>query len=160
MLAVSALEAFINSTVYFACEAAKYRTITLPSELLADAFLYQRRTELSQKWDALGQALCSTWPPPGAIWSNFIKLVQLRNELVHYKSEGFVRVAPIAKTPPEPLRDLPSEIVLRDLPTSWPVRLLTPSFAQWSVAVAKDLMGHFRTNYRFALPAAEPIVQQ
>jgi tetratricopeptide (TPR) repeat protein len=160
MLAVSALEAFINSTVYFANEARKSRDIALPPELLADAFLYQRRTELSQKWDALGRALCSVWPPPAPLWSNFLKLVQLRNELVHYKAEGFTRVAPATRDPPEPLRGLPSEIVLRDLPTSWPVRLLTPSFARWSVTVAKDLMRHFRTSYRFVLPPINPVIDQ
>jgi uncharacterized protein YchJ len=147
MLAVSALEAFINSTIYFASEAVKERSIVLPPELLADAFLYQRRTELSQKWDALGNALCGTWPPPAPQWDNFKKLIQLRNELVHYKAEGFTRVVPIEEHPPEPLRDLPSEVVLREIPTSWPVRLLTPTFAQWSVTVAKGLMRHFRAHY-------------
>ncbi|MGY4399270.1 tetratricopeptide (TPR) repeat protein [Bradyrhizobium sp. USDA 3315] len=155
MLSVSALEAFINSTVYFASEAAKSRSITLPPELLTDAFAYQRHTELTQKWDALGQALCTTWPPPAQIWSNFVRLVHLRNELVHYKAEGFVRVAPAEKHPPEHLRNLPPEIVIRDIPTSWPMRLLTPSFARWSVAVANDLIRHFRSHYRYALPSLE-----
>jgi len=152
MLAVSALEAFINSTVYFANEAAKSRAMTLPPELLADAFAYQRHTELTKKWDALGTALCVHWPPPAPIWANFIKLVQLRNELVHYKAEGFARVAPTERHPPEHLRNLPLEIALRDIPSSWPVRLLTPSFAHWSVSAANDLIHHFRSSYRFALP--------
>jgi tetratricopeptide (TPR) repeat protein len=150
MLAVSALEAFINSTAYFANEAAKSRTMTLPPALLADAFTYQRHTELTQKWTDLGTALCIRWPPPASIWGNFIRLVQLRNELVHYKAEGFTRVVPVDKLPPEQLRNLPPEIVLRSTPSSWPVRLLTPSFAHWSVSVANALIHHFRSNYLFA----------
>ena len=153
MLAVSALEAFINSTIYFANEAAKTRAITLPPALIADAFAYQRHTELTQKWDALGAALCIPWPLPAPIWTDFVKLVQIRNELVHYKAEGFARVVPTEKHPPEHLRNLPTDIALRDILGSWPVRLLTPSFAHWSVSVANNLIRHFRSNYRFALPA-------
>lgn len=149
MLAVSALEAFINSTAYFASEAATSRAIALPPSLLADAFAYQRQTELTQKWDALGVVLCDRWPPPAPIWTNFVKLVQLRNELVHYKAEGFSRVVPGGKHPPEHLRNLPPEIALRDIPSSWPIRLLTPSFAHWSVSVAQSLIHHFRSSYRF-----------
>jgi tetratricopeptide (TPR) repeat protein len=155
MLTVSALEAFINSTIYFANEASKSRALSLPAELLADAFAYQRHTELTQKWDALGAALCVQWPPPPPIWTNFVKLVQLRNELVHYKAEGFSRVAPAERHPPGHLRNLPPEIVLRDIPSSWPVRLLTPSFARWSVSVANDLIRHFRSTYRFGLPVID-----
>lgn len=47
MLAVSALEALINSTAYFARDAANSRHLDLPEALLADAFAYQRRTELT-----------------------------------------------------------------------------------------------------------------
>jgi hypothetical protein len=78
MLSVSALEAFINSTIYFAVDAAKQRPISLPTELQANAAEYQRRTELTQKWNELGKALCIEWPPPTAVWTNFVKLVQLR----------------------------------------------------------------------------------
>lgn len=150
MLGVSALEAFINSTVYFAKEAADTRALVLPPALLSDPFDYQRHTELTQKWNDLGTAICVSWPPPGLVWTNFITLVQLRNELVHYKSEGFERVAPRDTLPPKQLRNLPPEIELRDVPHSWPVRLLTPSLARWSVQVAKDLISHFRKNYRYA----------
>jgi hypothetical protein len=150
MLAVSALEAFINSAAYFAKEAAGDRRIELPPALSTGAFEYQRHTELSQKWNDLGECLCSSWPPPEPIWSNFIKLVQLRNELVHYKAEGFARVAPAEKHPPEQLRNLPPDIKLRETPSSWPIRLLTPSFAEWSVSVADNLIRYFRINYRFA----------
>jgi tetratricopeptide (TPR) repeat protein len=154
MLAVSALEAFINSTIYFACEAAKQRTIALPSELTADPYAYQRYTELTQKWSEVGTALSTSWPPPAAIWTRFVKLVKLRNELVHYKAEGFARVVPPEKMPHEHLRDLPPDMV-RDIPHSWPVRLLTPSFARWAVSVADDLMHHFRSSYRFAPSATK-----
>jgi hypothetical protein len=153
MLAVSALEAFINSTIYFVCEAAEQRAIVLPSELTADPYAYQRYTELTQKWNEVGAALSTSWPPPSAIWNSFVKLVKLRNELVHYKAEGFTRVVPSEKLPHEHLRDLPPDIV-RDIPHSWPVRLLTPSFARWAVSVADDLMHHFRSTYRFASPAS------
>jgi hypothetical protein len=74
---------------------------------------------------------------------------------VHYKAEGFARVAPADKHPPEHLRNLPPQIALREITGSWPVRLLTPSFGQWSVSVAKDLIHHFRSSYRFALPVKE-----
>jgi tetratricopeptide (TPR) repeat protein len=149
MLAVSALEALINSTAYFAKDAANSRPLDLPEALLADAFAYQRRTELTKKWDDLGSALCLIWPPPSPIWESFLRLIQLRNELVHYKTEGFAKVAPIEKVLPEQLRNLPSEIELRGTPSSWSVRLLTPSFARWSVRVTKDMIHHFKSSYRF-----------
>jgi tetratricopeptide (TPR) repeat protein len=155
ILAVSALEAFINSTIYFAHEAANTRPFVLPPELLTDPFAYQRHTELTLKWHALGSALCNLWPPPSPIWDNFVKLVQLRNELVHYKAEGFKRVAPADKLPPEQLRNLPPQIKLRDIPHSWPVRLLTPSFAEWAISVPQDLIRHFRSSYKYAIAAKE-----
>ncbi|CUX10230.1 SEC-C metal-binding domain-containing protein [Agrobacterium deltaense] len=155
MLAVSALEAFINTTIYFAKEAAPERAMTLPQALLDGAYDFQRFTELTQKWDLLGAALCKQWPPPAPLWSNFVRLVQLRNELVHYKAEGFARVAPAEKHLPEHLRNLPPEITLRDVHRSWPIRLLTPSFATWAVAVANDLIHYFRSSYRFALVDAK-----
>jgi len=150
MLAVSALEAFVNSTAYFASEAPANRSIELPASLKEDAFNYQRFTELTKKWDELGAALCANWPPPDPLWKNFARLVQLRNELVHYKAEGFSRVAPAGKHPPEHLRNLPDDIDLRISPSSWPIRLLTASFAKWAVSVANELIRYFRSNYRFA----------
>lgn len=151
MLAVSALEAFINTIAYFAHDASVQRTISLPPALLTDPFDYQRHTELTQKWTDLGIALCAPWPPPVPIWANFSKLLQIRNELVHYKAGGFSPVAPMGKTLPDQLRNLPPEVILRDVPGSWPVRLLTPSFSRWSVSVARDLIAYFRNHYRFAV---------
>lgn len=153
MLSVSALEAFINSTIYFAVDAATKRQIVLPTELRTDAAEYQRRTELTLKWTQLGEALCEDWPPPTPIWTNFTKLVQIRNELVHYKADGFTRVFPAEQHPHPFLRNLPVEVKLRDVARSWPVRLLTPSFACWTVAVANSLIDHFRSKYRFGLTA-------
>lgn len=158
-VAVSALEAFINTIAYFASDAAAKRPISLPTALLADTFDYQRHTELTQKWADLGAALCVSWPPSAAIWTNFTKLLQIRNELVHYKAEGFNRVAPMEKILPEQLRNLPPEIILRNIPGSWPVRLLTPSFSRWSVSVARDLIAYFQTNYRFALSSTQDAAQ-
>jgi len=157
MLSVSALEAFINSTIYFAVDAAKKRSISLPTGLQTDATEYQRHTELTQKWNELGKALCIEWPPPTSIWTNFVKLVQLRNELVHYKAEGFARVFPVEKHPHLYLRNLPPEVELRDASRSWPLRLLTPSFACWTVAVANALIGYFRSQYRFGLPVLKSV---
>lgn len=159
MLAVSALEAFINSTIYFACEAASARAIDLEADILTDPFGYQRRTELTLKWNSLGAALCNDWPPPSPLWSNFVRLVQLRNELVHFKAAGYERVAPLDKRPPEQLRNLSPEIQLREVPRSWPVRLLTPSFAEWTISTARALIDHFRSSYKYAIRQKPPADQ-
>lgn len=158
MLAVSGLEAFINSTIYFAREASDSRPLDLPAGLVEDAAKYQRLTELTLKWDELGKAMCGlTWPPPPALWRAFTQLVQIRNELVHFKAEGFVRVAPTEKLPPHQLRGLPAEISIRAIPHSWPMRLLTPSFGRWAVSTARALVSHFRTGYMATrIAAGEP----
>jgi len=48
------------------------------------------------------------------------------------------------------MRAMAAEIELRTGPYSWPIRLLTASFASWSVRVAADAMAQFRLCYRRA----------
>lgn len=151
MLAVSAVEAFINSTIFFAAEASESRTLCLPAELLADPAGFQRTNSFADKWWLVGQALCGEhWPTTTTSWSELNTLVRLRNELVHFKAVGFEKVAPAPVTLPDKLKSLPAQISLRPGPYSWPMRLLTPSFANWSVEVAANAMAEFRQCYRQA----------
>lgn len=151
MLAVSAVEAFINSTIFFAAEASESRTLSLPPELLADPAGFQRTTSFADKWWIVGQALCGEhWPSKTTCWSDLNTLVRLRNELVHFKAVGFEKVAPTPSTLPDKLKSLPAQISLREGPYSWPMRLLTPSFASWSVEAAATAMAEFRKCYRLA----------
>lgn len=155
ILSVAAAEAFINSLSFFLCEAAKSPNSSVspedfPEGLLDDVHQFQRHTELTQKWIGVGQAICAEGWPDAAIWREFQVLVAIRNELVHFKALDYERVVPPAKAPPRFLRDLPDQVEMRNVPHSWPARLLTPSFASWCVALTESLIVSMKESYASA----------
>jgi hypothetical protein len=151
MLSCAALEAFINQVSYFLWELQQFkadvREHNVPNELKDSPYEFQRHIELTKKWEIIGKSLCgSRWPPNELEWRRFLHLVQLRNELVHFKSLGYETIIPPPKN--HHLLDLVTgEVELRDIPRAWPYRLLTPSFANWCVSVAESLITEFKKEY-------------
>lgn len=151
MLSVSAAEAFVNTVSYFLHEQHCHDPLSvpaLPPDLAADPMRYQKEGRLWEKWLEMGNALCpGHWPPPDPLWSDFNNLIKIRNELVHFKSSGYEIVAPKPKHPHPIIKGVPAEVQMRDVPHSWPVRLLTQSFAVWSVKTVEGVIRHFRRGY-------------
>lgn len=74
MLSCCALEAFINQAIYF----ISVSEIVIPEKhqgIKDDSFGFQRNTELTLKWNIIGEILCeSEWKPCAKLWNNFIKI--------------------------------------------------------------------------------------
>jgi len=152
ILSACALEAFINQVAFFLNEIKNFHESkfhTIPVEISDDVFKFQRHTELTEKWNILGKVLCGeSWPPPQDLWSDFTKMVGIRNELVHFKVADYEQVVPPPKKPHPIITGLPDSIEIKSAPHSWPIRLLTPSFATWCVKTAESLIIYFKQSYR------------
>lgn len=150
-LSVCALEAFINQVAFFLNEVQTFpeaKLHVIPPEIKGDVLEFQRHTELTQKWEILGRALCRySWPPQASLWTDFKNLIYIRNELVHFKAAEYEQVVPPLKKPHDIIQRLPKTVETRDIPHSWPARVLTPSFADWCVNVAKFMIQYFRESY-------------
>lgn len=161
ILSVSALEAFINQTAYFLLETQKsdgQGVHSVPSELAKGALDFQRYTPLENKWRLLGRALCGdAWPPPQFLWGDVQLLIDIRNELVHFKSESYERISPPPSHPHPAIRRVPPTIQMRPMPRSWTARLLTPSFADWCVRTTEDLLLYFKQSYRQQRLKSHPV---
>lgn len=163
VLSVCAAEAFISTVCFFVVDTAKHADphptsiLGQASDVIGDALAYQRGTELTTKWSIIGTTLGGAAWVTDAKWRAFTLLVQIRNELVHFKTADYEQVSPAPNHPHEILRKLPAEIELRNVPHSWSSRLLTPSFARWSVRTVDDLIHSLKSAYASEnrLPAGE-----
>ena len=155
MLSCCALEAFINQAIYF----ISVSEIVIPEKLQGikdDSFGFQRNTELTLKWNIIGEILCeSEWKPCAKLWNNFINLILIRNELVHFKVSEFEQVVPRPEQVAEALKRIPKDVELNDIPHSWPLRILNPSFAEWSVKTAKEMINYIKGAYQKNLSKVE-----
>ena len=151
ILAACALEAFINQVAFFIAEVNrtdKLDTSKLPPALLSDCFFYQRSTELTEKWEILGNALChAQWPPNSTLWADFKRLVTMRNEFVHFKLADYEQIVPPPKQPPRALSMLPPTVAPRESHHSWAFKVLSPEMAAWAVGVAQGMFSEFRSAY-------------
>lgn len=151
MLSCAALEAFINQVSYFLWELQQFKTDArehdIPDELQNSPYEFQRHTELTKKWEIIGKSLCGSRWPPSKEWGRFLCLVQLRNELVHFKSLEYETIIPHPKDY-HLFDSVAGEVRVRDIPRAWPYRLLTPSFANWCVSVTESLITKFKKGYR------------
>lgn len=150
LLSACALEAFINQVCYFLNEVQQFPEKTLheiPPELKKDVWEFQRTTELTYKWEILGQALCKQgWPPPPKLWKEFKGLIHIRNELVHFKVSEYEQVVPPQDK--HAIVDIvPKEVNTRKIPHAWPSRVFTPSFANWAVNTSEALIEFFKESY-------------
>jgi tetratricopeptide (TPR) repeat protein len=150
IMAVSALEAFINQVSYFLYETRKSHqrfNVGLSPEFNLSVVDFQRNLELTMKWELLGTAICkANWQPSRALWNDFRNLVYIRNEFIHFKLEDYERVIPAPK--PHPIfKKVPKTVKLREVYHSWPTKLLTPSFADWCVTTAEAMIRYFKNQY-------------
>jgi tetratricopeptide (TPR) repeat protein len=153
LLSVCGAEAFINTLTFFIADTAQ-ASAAHPTSLLGkaatlvgDPLSYQRATELTLKWAAIGEALAGpNWIQPER-WRAFTVLVSIRNELVHFKAANFEQVSPAPNHLHEILRRLPPEVELRQVPHSWPARLLTASFARWCVETTDGVIDMLKAGY-------------
>ena len=133
--------------------------IVIPEKLQGikdDSFGFQRNTELTLKWNIIGEILCeSEWKPCAKLWNNFINLIFIRNELVHFKVSEFEQVVPRPEQVAEALKRIPKDVELNDIPHSWPLRILNPSFAEWSVKTAKEMINYIKEEYQKNLSKVE-----
>ena len=151
ILSACALESFINQVAFFLNEVQAFPESSLhiiPPELSEDVTEFQRHTELTLKWDIIGKALGGNlWPPPNTLWSDFRNLIYIRNELVHFKIADYEKVVPPPKKVHEIFNKIPASVETRSIPHAWPVRILTPSFAEWCVDTAESMIDYLRQSY-------------
>lgn len=151
ILSACALEAFINQVVFLIVDSSKIDDLGLgaiPPELSSDHFEFQRKTELTEKWKKIGCFLCgSSWPKDKHLWEEFVTLLAIRNEYVHFKADDYETIVPPPKKPQGLLKLLPSSIPRRKEMHSSPFLVLSPEFASWAVDVAKRMMSAVRREY-------------
>jgi tetratricopeptide (TPR) repeat protein len=159
ILSVCALEAFINQVAFFIADLPlqdRTWTAPMPQELACSALDFQRSVNLLKKWEILGALICgSEWPIPE--WDNVRCLIDLRNELVHFKSAEYEQIAPSPKLDVDIMRRVPTTIKTRPVQRAWPYRLLTPSLAAWAYKTAQSAILGFKTAYKNARTGKAPV---
>lgn len=153
MLSVSALEAFINQLIYFikslsVNELPKFIRIKIPNKLKEDYISYQRNERFIDKVNTIADIFCNgKWSDgAGKLKEDLLKLISIRNELVHFKSVEYLKIIP----PQEDckiLKNLSDEVELRDISNSWPFRILNKSFATWSIKTVEETIDYIKTLY-------------
>ena len=108
---------------------------------------FQRTVSLAEKWGIVGGLVCgSKWPIPE--WDDASKLIDLRNELVHFKSGDYEQIDPSPSLDVDIMRRIPKRVLVRPVQRAWPYRLLTPSLAEWAHHTAQSAIEGFKTAYR------------
>lgn len=150
ILAACALEAFINQVSFFVLDlpdSDKTWTVSLPQELSLGALNFQHSVSLAEKWGIVGGLVCgSKWPIPE--WDDASKLIDLRNELVHFKSGDYEQIDPSPSLDVDIMRRIPKRVLVRPVQRAWPYRLLTPSLAEWAHHTAQYAIEGLKTAYR------------
>lgn len=151
ILSVCALEAYINQVAYFLDDVRKYPESifhNIPEEFNNGVADFQRNTELTLKWSLLGENICEEmWTPSQTDWNNFKLLISIRNEFIHFKLSDYEQVIPVPKELHSILRKMPKSVEIRNVFHAWPMRILTPSFAKWSVETADGMIKYFKKQY-------------
>ncbi|WP_322864422.1 hypothetical protein [Aeromonas allosaccharophila] len=156
ILAVCHLEAFINQVSFFVFDNITHpeiKDLDIPEGLKEKgAYNYQRTTSLEDKWVELSKCLNgSDWLESIEEWKYARDLVYIRNELVHFKTNGYEQVVPPPRTKATIYSKIPTSVVTRDEPHSWPFKLLTGSLANWSVEVSKRLVDKMKADYNSSM---------
>ncbi|WP_179953129.1 tetratricopeptide repeat protein [Desulfobotulus mexicanus] len=152
ILAVCHLEAFINQVSYFLLDNIDHpevEILDIPDDLKdKGAYNYQRTTSLEEKWKALSNCLNgSGWLESLAEWKDVKDLIYIRNELVHFKTNGYEQVVPPPRTKGIIYSKVPTSVVTRDEPHSWPFKILTGSLANWAVEISERLVNKMKDDY-------------
>jgi tetratricopeptide (TPR) repeat protein len=152
ILSACALEAFVNQVAFFIADLPpqdRTWTAPMPQELVSGPLNFQRSVSIVKKWEIVGTLICgSKWPIPE--WDNVRWLIDLRNELVHFKSAEYEQIAPSPKLDVDIMRHVPKTIKTRSAQRAWPYRLLTPSLAGWAYETAQSAILGFKTAYKSA----------
>lgn len=153
MLSVSALEAFINQLIYFlkslsTNDLPEFIRIKIPNELMEDHLSYQRNERFIDKINTIADIFCNgKWSDgAGKLKEDLLKLISIRNELVHFKSVEYSKIIPPQKEC-KILKNLSNEVELRDVSNSWPFRILNESFAKWSIKTIEETIDYIKTLY-------------
>lgn len=157
IISVCALEAFINQVAFFLCDLSKSGRLhlnDLPDKLRPGALEFQRRIDLTTKWEVIGGFLCGvSWPVQP--WPDAKTLIEIRNELVHFKSTEYEQIVPKPKLDTDLMRRIPKNIETRNVERSWPYRLLTASLAKWACGTAGSSIRAFKSAYAEAREASK-----
>ncbi len=157
IISVCALEAFINQVAFFLCDLSKSGRLhlnDLPDKLRPGALEFQRRIDLTTKWEVIGGFLCgASWPVQP--WPDAKTLIEIRNELVHFKSTEYEQVVPKPKLDTDLMRRIPKNIETRNVERAWPYRLLTASAAKWASGTAGSTIRAFKLAYAEAREASK-----
>lgn len=152
ILSVCFLEAFINQVAFFLYETQTHpskKDFKIPEELKKDGpLLYQRGTNLETKWEALSEALIGQdWLSNMQPWVDAKNLIYLRNELVHFKSEGYEEIIPPPKLRPKIYSKVPSTAIDEEILHGWPIRIINTKTAAWAIETAKSLVNAFINDF-------------
>jgi uncharacterized protein YchJ len=153
ILSVNSLEAFVNQLIYFLTqinetEMAKHIKENMPEGLLTNFTDYQRNKRFEDKLNIIFNLYTNNR------WNKFekftnkelSKLISIRNELVHFKSQKYTKIIPSNKEEPI-LKNLPKEIELREINNSWPLKLLNISFANWCINLSESIINFVKESY-------------
>ncbi len=152
ILSVCYLEAFINQISFFLHQNKEddyIRTLNLPELLAVDGpFNYQRKGSLETKWQEISDCLNGEgWLGSQKEWQQVKDVIHIRNEFVHFKSNGYEQVVPPPRKKEAIYSKVPKSVELKDVPHSWPFKFLTSSLARWAIESAENLVDVLKSNY-------------
>lgn len=152
ILSVCYLEAFINQISFFLHKNKEddyISTLNFPSLLMEDGpFNYQRTNGLETKWQEISDCLNGEgWLISQKEWKQVRDVIHIRNEFVHFKSNGYEQVVPPPKKKETIYSKIPQSVELKDVPHSWPFKFLTGSLARWALESAEGLVDTLKSNY-------------
>lgn len=152
ILSVCYLEAFINQISFFLYQNKEdeyIRTLSLPGLLMVDGPLaYQRKGSLETKWQEISDCLNGQgWLSSQKEWQHVKDVIYIRNEFVHFKSNGYEQVVPPPRKKEVIYSKVPQSVELNDVPHSWPFKFLTGSLARWALESAEGLVDVLKNNY-------------
>lgn len=152
ILSVCYLEAFINQISFFLYQNKEddyIRTLNLPDLLMVDGpFNYQRKSSLETKWQEISDCLNGGgWLSSQREWQQVKDVIHIRNEFVHFKSNGYEQVVPPPRKKEAIYSKIPQSVELKDVPHSWPFKFLTGSLARWAIESAEGLVDVLKSNY-------------
>ncbi|WP_449124194.1 tetratricopeptide repeat protein [Pseudomonas viridiflava] len=152
ILSVCYLEAFINQISFFLYQNKEddyICTLNLPDLLMVDGpFNYQRKSSLETKWQEISDCLNGGgWLSSQREWQQVKDVIHIRNEFVHFKSNGCEQVVPPPRKKEAIYSKIPQSVELKDVPHSWPFKFLTGSLARWAIESAEGLVDVLKSNY-------------
>lgn len=152
ILSVCYLEAFINQISFFLYQNKEddyICTLNLPDLLMVDGpFNYQRKSSLETKWQEISDCLNGGgWLSSQREWQQVKDVIHIRNEFVHFKSNGYEQVVPPPRKKEAIYSKIPQSVELKDVPHSWPFKFLTGSLARWAIESAEGLVDVLKSNY-------------